>query len=424
MTWLIDFVVSATLLSAGVVVCLLLLPEAPPRLRLAIALVGLTAWIVPWPLLSISADVPGLDLLRLAMPFGGFSDAQSLSATVRGSAVTLFGAFPLTLLAALFGVGLVACLRDFRTLKALIRGWRGRSSPGESLRRLLPVELRDVRAKIRTVHGTRVAAATGWLNPTVWVGDAFDTEEDLRLALIHECWHVRRGDPGLVALVVAIKRLYWWNPLVAWLASRVVLETESACDHRSAQVLGRDAYIERLAAMMLDAHAAAVSPMLAAAHGGHLDVARLRKLTQPTHLRLHEAVMIVAVAAATGVSIAAQRLTPPADRPVWSRVGIPDTPAGDALETLLSAFNEGDPEFIDAYLGAYMPQQVSWELYDWESGVELLDIVDSGRLSIQYVVRERAGEARRLGWLEVADTEPTFVTGSALRDLTPAPTRN
>ena len=79
--------------------------------------------------------------------------------------------------------------------------------------------------------------------------------------------------------------------------------------------------------------------------------------------------------------------------PSWSRVAIPSTPAGKALTALL-------------------------ELDAWSSGVELVDIVSSEPLRIEYIVENGVDETRRLGRLEVADGPGLRVTSSAIRDLT------
>ena len=58
MSALIAMLVHATVLSGLAVVALALLPDAPPRPRLAIAVLGLAVWLVPWPWLAGSVVVP------------------------------------------------------------------------------------------------------------------------------------------------------------------------------------------------------------------------------------------------------------------------------------------------------------------------------------------------------------------------------
>ena len=49
-----------------------------------------------------------------------------------------------------------------------------------------------------------------------------------RLILVHEMWHARRRDPVRLALIAAVRRVYWWNPIVAHLARQAVLMIESS----------------------------------------------------------------------------------------------------------------------------------------------------------------------------------------------------
>jgi len=66
--------------------------------------------------------------------------------------------------------------------------------------------------------------ADGWSN------------ECRRAVLLHEVAHIKRGDCQTQTLAQMICALYWFNPLVWWVAKRMRIERELACDD---QVLGR-----------------------------------------------------------------------------------------------------------------------------------------------------------------------------------------
>jgi hypothetical protein len=297
-------------------------------------------------------------------------------------------------LAAVLGVGVLWFAADCAALRASLAAWRARSRDGEPLRALLPPELRRTRATIRVIAGSRAAAATGWRKPTIWIGDAFDDGEDARVALVHECWHVRRKDPIVIAAIMLVKRVYWWNPIVAHLAAQALLLVEAACDRRCAASLGLPNYIERLAAMMLESGCRA-SPRLAAAARGQ-NVARLELLSAASRLRARDCALLLALAAVgagfAGWRVAEARTEGHTASHSWSRVAIPSTPAGRALEALLD---------LDA----------------WASGLELVEIVSSAPLRIDYVVENTLDSTRRLGHLEVADGPSLQVTASTMRDL-------
>jgi hypothetical protein len=206
------------------------------------------------------------------------------------------------LLTAAFVVGLALFVRDCVALRRCLRSWHARSRCGEHLRALLPRELAAVAAKIRIVEGSAVAAASGVLEATVWLGDRH-TEAQLKLSLVHELWHVRARDPAWVGLIAAVRRAYWWNPLVAYLARQAVLMIESTCDHRCAAELGKAHYVSQLATLLLAATAPA--PRLVATIGtANADVQRLRLLGQPLRVRARDLGLLVALTA-SGTAAAA-----------------------------------------------------------------------------------------------------------------------
>ena len=85
---------------------------------------------------------------------------------------------------------------------------RDAAGPPTELRSLLPPELADVAAEIRVVANSNVAAASGCLTPTIWIGDRY-TGERLRLtarprdvARARPRSALARGDRGRAARVL------------------------------------------------------------------------------------------------------------------------------------------------------------------------------------------------------------------------------
>ena len=423
MIGLAEMVLTASLVSGAAALCLALVPHAPPRLRFRIALAGLAAWVVPWPLLSIPVEIPmpaaiagpaasAREAMTLALdsPEADITEAAEHAGSVNAPAMR---SVPLAaVVGLLFLPGLVCFVRDAAALRASLRSWRRASRSGAALRAHLPAELRDVRAAIRVVPGSAVAATSGWLRPVVWLGDRLPAE-DRNVALVHELSHVASRDPLWVTFVTLVRRAYWWNPAVGWLGREAVLAMEAACDRRCAGWIGRERYVERLASMMLDAVTPPAPRLLAHARTPNLNVRRLRLLegTAP-RLRLRDGVSIVLMTALAG-GAATYALAKPAaqsgqdlagggSHPEWSRVVIPDTPAGRALEGLLDAFNAGDSERLAIQLGAFTPQELEFDVPRSSGGLELVAIVASDAMRIQYVAEDRVGRARRRGELEVA----------------------
>jgi hypothetical protein len=101
---------------------------------------------------------------------------------------------------------------------------------------------------------------------------------------------------------------------------------------------------------------------------------------------------------------------------------IPDTPAGHTLKAWLEAFNSGDRAQLDAYLHKYDPGKPvdrEMEFRGMTGGFDLLQIVKSEPLHLEFLVKERRGETRAIGKLDVKEGDPAVVADFGLRALPP-----
>lgn len=258
----IDFAVPALLLSGAALLALVLTRDAPPRLAFSIAMIGLGAWVVPWPFVDVPIHFRASDpnagwLAAGTAPFAVLKHevraVLDAATTVLGTTATPSRATVLSWLG-LVVPGIAWFCIECAGHRRRVREWRRASRDGAELRRLLPLELAAHAPEIRIVPGSAVAATTGFVNPVVWIGETLGDERSIRTALIHECCHVQARDQLWLALIVLVKRLYWWNPVVALLARRAGLLLEAACDRDCARLLGRRRYRKTLAALMLQAH--------------------------------------------------------------------------------------------------------------------------------------------------------------------------
>ena len=101
---------------------------------------------------------------------------------------------------------------------------------------------------------------------------------------------------------------------------------------------------------------------------------------------------------------------------------IPETPAGRTFKAWLESFNSGDRGLMDAYCRKYEPSKSvenEMRFRDMTGGFELLKVVKSERLQLEFLVKERRSDTKAIGKLEVKDGEPAEVTSLALSAIPP-----
>jgi hypothetical protein len=359
---LVETFITAALLSGLAATGFVLLPQAPPRLRLAIAAAGIGVWLVPWGPLR-SALPPDAFAAPLTYMFAAAGEGFAVPIQPWLDAATLLS----IVLAAATLTGLALFVGDCLALRRCVRRWRASSRPADHLRALLPPELAAVPAHIRIVANSNVAAASGYLLPTIWIGDRYSGER-LRLTLVHEMWHVRGRDPLWLALLAAVRRAYWWNPLVAYLARAGVLMIESICDHRSAKHFGQSRYVTELVSLLL-ADAVPAPRLLATMQAASLNVQRVRLLRTPLRLRARDVVLVAALAASAAAT-AMTNVVEPTHAPSSSKPQnaalpsalAPPTSSGNARSISPHTDNADDSGSIEDMLASYAPQQHVGEL--------------------------------------------------------------
>jgi beta-lactamase regulating signal transducer with metallopeptidase domain len=410
MSAVLDMAVPALALSSLATLALAMLGDAPPKARLAVAVGGLAAWVMPWPWIAGS-----LALSSASTDHGLLDSAARLSLAEQRFAAAAPPALEPYLacaLGVLLGVGVALLAFDCARLRRSLREWRRASRPAEELRAMLPPALRATRAEIRLVPRTHAAAASGLVCPTVWIGERLEAA-NLELVLVHEICHVRRLDPLWTALIVALKRAYWWNPLVRHLAAEAAAMLESCCDQECARWLGRRRYLGGLAALLLSNEDR--SPSLASAMRSGSNVLRLEVLSANAALRVrHVALLAVATsAAAFAVTVHALAGRAGAGPATSLSVATPSTPAERTLAALLHAVNDGDSATLAEYLNAFTPQETP-SPFAGRSAMELVELHASGPNEVRYVITARHGAERLTGSLELAPSGDVRLTPARL----------
>lgn len=148
-------------------------------------------------------------------------------------------------------------------------------------------------------------AAIGWFKPIVVLPADFDVRysaEQRVLMLAHERAHIRHGDLQANAIFVALRCLFWFNPLLHVAARVFRHDQELACDQRviARHPNSRRAYGEAMFRTQL-----AAQPLPLGCHWGLTHPLKERiemlKQTKPSRTRLVGGTcLVLAVAAATG----------------------------------------------------------------------------------------------------------------------------
>lgn len=106
--------------------------------------------------------------------------------------------------------------------------------------------------------------------------------------------------------------------------------------------------------------------------------------------------------------------------PVYSQQGtISDTPAGRVLAAWLEAFNSGDQARISAYQQEYepapgLPLDAVMAFRARTGGFDLVGIHKSEQRHVEFLVKERASDARGIGRFDVTPSDPPKVTTSGI----------
>jgi hypothetical protein len=161
--------------------------------------------------------------------------------------------------------------------------------------------------------------------------------------------HVARKDVASILMVLLIRRLYFWNPVVRYFAHRVGFLIEAACDERCARLLGRAEYRSGLATLILDLQDARNLELVPMVKSRRHDIARVAALEQIP--RLNARAYIGAGLCALGLGAAAT-LNAQQDRPdprigSWAEIRTSANFSG-----LLRVFEPRDNGMIRLYLNA------------------------------------------------------------------------
>ena len=89
------------------------------------------------------------------------------------------------------------------------------------------------RLAVRSTDMLQSPMITGIFRPTLYIPESDLTPNEQSLILEHELVHYRRGDILFKWLIMAVKCIHWFNPIVYVLARYIERECEASCDFKA-----------------------------------------------------------------------------------------------------------------------------------------------------------------------------------------------
>lgn len=80
--------------------------------------------------------------------------------------------------------------------------------------------------------GLETSMITGILKPVILLPDCGYTKEEMQMILLHETAHFQRRDLWWKAIFMAVRSVYWYNPVIALMLRCADRELELCCDQR------------------------------------------------------------------------------------------------------------------------------------------------------------------------------------------------
>jgi len=141
-----------------------------------------------------------------------------------------------------------ALISSVRVRRAIRREVRSETSTRNQRLAILVDQARlqlGIRQKVTIVESALITtpALHGITRPTLLfpagLTETFSSSE-LRHIILHELWHLRRGDVAVNWVISSIQALHWFNPFVWFAMARIREERELACDELALSCLEQD----------------------------------------------------------------------------------------------------------------------------------------------------------------------------------------
>jgi len=213
-------------------------------LAAVLALPAIHRAIPAWPILPVVGTGDGSARPAADGPIAIPADAVVAAAAGPGGAPPAAGAAgagrsftPGQAVAALWLAGAIVCAARLALAFLGVRRLAREAAPATGRPATLLEELAHqsgIRGRVRALLARTpvVPMAWGWRRPVVLLPEGAGSwpEERLRVVLLHELAHVRRGDVATQLVGELARGVLWFHPLAWWGLHRLRAEQEAACD--------------------------------------------------------------------------------------------------------------------------------------------------------------------------------------------------
>lgn len=224
---------------------ILILRDAPARLRFYICLMILVSWLIPWQLLQFQAVSNTFTLpLNILSEFNlvdlitASQDTQSVVPVAEKAPTSLLTFYQLWL--GVFALGLILFFKDLVSYIKLHRRWIKHSRLDNATWQT--AQIHQPNCDIRRIKTHAPGMTTGLIKPIIWLDSEQHEAEKIHTIVLHELTHIRQHDPYWLWAINLVQRLFWWNPLIWFTAGYARQQIELSCDEQCKKHLPKGSY--------------------------------------------------------------------------------------------------------------------------------------------------------------------------------------
>ncbi len=238
------------------------LMHIPHRMRFYVLMGAMTAWLIPFGMLSIEISKQTIEML----PIHTIQIDTTQSYVLPENKIMIDW---LTIFYTMILLGFVRFCFDLITSTKLINQLKLNSKTFNNHK------------NIRLTKGINGAFVSGYFNPIIWIDEQLQLNKTLTTVIAHEQQHIKNHDQFWLFSITLIQRLFWFNPLTHYLCQKTRQSIELRCDEDCKNKLGQEQYRSHLAELFINNNRKNHSLMNNQInHNQNFNIHRVKQLTQ------------------------------------------------------------------------------------------------------------------------------------------------